>query len=70
MTLRVTVYDDHEQADRGVMRKSRFSESQIAGILKEAEAGIPIPNLRRRYAEGHPGCSRTLDALAREGNAS
>lgn len=32
------------------MRKSKFSESQIVGILKEAEAGIPVADLLRRHA--------------------
>lgn len=29
------------------MKKSRFSDSQIIGILKEAESGTPVPELCR-----------------------
>jgi len=32
------------------MRKSKFSESQIVGILKEAESGVPVADLLRRHA--------------------
>ena len=31
------------------MRKSRFTESQIVGILKEGEAGVPLADLVRKH---------------------
>jgi putative transposase len=31
------------------MRKSRFSEDQIIGILKEHQAGIPVADLCRKH---------------------
>lgn len=31
------------------MKKSRFSDSQIMKVLKEAENGIPVANLCREY---------------------
>ena len=32
------------------MRKSKFSESQIVGILKEGESGIPVSEVCRKHA--------------------
>jgi putative transposase len=36
------------------MRGKRFSEERIIGVLKEAEAGVPLAELTRKYgvAEG------------------
>ena len=31
------------------MKKSRYSDSQIMAILKQAEAGIPVPELCREH---------------------
>ena len=36
------------------MRKSRFSESQIIGIVKEHEAGIRVADLCRRHGISAP----------------
>jgi len=31
------------------MRKSKFSESQIAAVLKEGEAGVPVAEVCRKH---------------------
>jgi putative transposase len=31
------------------MKRSTFSETQVVNILKEAEAGIPVEELSRKY---------------------
>lgn len=32
------------------MKKSRFTETQIIGIIKEADAGMPIKEICRKHA--------------------
>lgn len=34
------------------MRKSKFSETQIVGILKDAESGVPVADLLRKHGIG------------------
>lgn len=31
------------------MKKSRYTDSQIMGILKQAESGVPVPELCREH---------------------
>ncbi|MBM4231288.1 MAG: transposase [Gammaproteobacteria bacterium] len=31
------------------MRTSKFSESQIVGMLREAESGVPVADVLRRH---------------------
>ena len=35
------------------MKKSRYSESQIFQVLKEAQSGVPVPELCRKYGMGN-----------------
>jgi putative transposase len=32
------------------MKKSRFTDSQILAVLKQAESGIPVPDLCREHS--------------------
>jgi putative transposase len=35
------------------MKKTRYTESQILSILKEADSGISVADLTRKYGLGH-----------------
>ena len=39
------------------MRKSKFGETQIVGILKDAESGVPVADLLRSTASARPPSS-------------
>lgn len=34
------------------MSKSKWTETQIIGLIKEAEAGVPVPELCRQHGVG------------------
>jgi putative transposase len=36
--------------------KNRYTEEQIIGFLKEAEGGVPVKELCRRYGFSEPSC--------------
>ena len=47
------------------MEKSNFSDSQIIGILKQAESGIPVPEICRE--NGISSARFTLGVRSTEG---
>jgi putative transposase len=40
------------------MKKSKFSETQIVSILKQADAGLPVKDLCRQAGISTVGCCR------------
>ncbi len=45
------------------MKKSRFSDSQILAVLKQAEPGVPVPELgawRIAQHANHARCGRMI----------
>ena len=50
------------------MKKSRYTESQIFQVFKEAEAGVPVPELCRKYGMSNASFYRVqCEAIARGG---
>ena len=45
------------------MRRSRFSEEQIIGILKEHQAGREVAELRRKYGISDPTLTRIVTSV-------
>jgi hypothetical protein len=46
------------------LKKSRFTESQIVGILKEVDAGTPVAELARKQRHSRQHDSAALKLLS------
>jgi putative transposase len=44
------------------MKKSRFTESQICTIFKEAEGGVSVADVCRKHGVSRVRCSRSLNS--------
>jgi putative transposase len=56
-------------ARRNPMKKSKYSDSQIVSILKEAEAGQPVKEICRKYGisvcHEHTNCEGGVELYER-----
>ena len=43
--------------------KRRYTEEQIIGFLREADAGLPVKELCRKHGFSEPSYSRTTKAM-------
>ena len=57
------------QAEDQNMKRSRFSEEQIIGILKEQEAGVPVSDLCRKHGVGDASIYKWKSQVRRHGIA-
>lgn len=52
------------------MKRNRFSEEQIIGILKEHEAGVPVADLCRKHVVSNASIYNGKPSMAAAGRSS